>query len=313
LQVNALRIFILLYFHSSFFEEQTSMAKLRLMLLNVTLALCVIGGAAQSAFAQAATQPAPKAVPTPADIRANVSETLVDGTVPDDSSVDKMLKVYSPKVRALDQVAGKLKGDLRKGGVGAGSLGNFVTDGLRAQGSQKLGKPVVLVITNSGGLRKNAITEGDLRFRDIFELLPFENALVAFDLTGAQVLDLLRVVVSRGDAQSGARVKYRLNSEKKPELETARFLIDGGEKEIDPAAIYTVVSIDYLLKVTGGDYAAVLRQAKNIRPLELTMRDAITEYVKAETAAGREIKATLDGRFVFDKAAGAGSEEAPPQ
>ena len=197
--------------------------------------------------------------------------------------------------------------------MGAGSLGNFVTDGLRAQASQKLGKPVVLVITNNGGLRKNAISEGDLRLRDIFELLPFENALVAFDLTGAQVLDLLRVVVSRGDAQSGARIKYRINSEKKPELETARFLIDGGEKGIDPAAIYTVISIDYLLNVTGGDYAAVLREAKNIRPLGLTMRDAITDYVKAETAAGREIKSTLDGRFVFDKAAGAASEEALPQ
>jgi hypothetical protein len=96
-------------------------------------------------------------------------------------------------------------------------------------------------------------------------------------------------------------------------LETARLLIDGAEKEIDPAAIYTVVSIDYLLKVTGGDYAPVLREAKNIRPLELTLRDAITEYVKAETAAGRELKSTLDGRFVFDKPAGAGSEEVPPQ
>lgn len=289
------------------------MTTVRFTFLSALLTLLVIGGSPQSAFAQAAAKPAPKDESSSAEIRPKVSETLVDASIPDDSSVDKMLTLYSPKVRALDQVVGKLKGDLRKGGVGAGSLGNFVADGLRAQGSQKLGKPVVLVVTNSGGLRKNSITEGDLRLRDIFELLPFENALVAFDLTGSQVLDLLRGVVSRGDAQSGARVKYRINSEKKAELQTARLLIDGAEKEIDPAAIYTVVSIDYLLKVTGGDYAAVLREAKNNRPLELTMRDAITEYVKAETAAGREIKSTLDGRFVLDKPAGAGSEEAPPQ
>jgi hypothetical protein len=86
-------------------------------------------------------------------------------------------------------------------------------------------------------------------------------------------------------------------------------LIDGREKEIDPAATYTVISIDYLLNVTGGDYAAVLSQAKNIRPLGLTMRDALTQYVRAETAAGREIKATLDGRFVFDSPEGASAEE----
>jgi hypothetical protein len=146
----------------------------------------------------------------------------------------------------------------------------------------------------------------------MFELLPFENVLVAFDLTGAQVLDLLRVVVSHRDAQSGARIKYRINSDKQPELESARLLIDGVDNKIDPAAIYTVISIDYLLNVTGGDYAAVLKQAKNTRPLGLTIRDAITNYVKAETAAGREIKSSIDGRFIFDKAASAAAEGQQP-
>jgi len=69
-----------------------------------------------------------------------------------------------------------------------------------------------------------------------------------------------------------------------------------------------VISIDYLLNVTGGDYAAVLKQAKNTRPLGLTIRDAITDYVKAETAAGREIRSDLDGRFVLDKAASPAGE-----
>ena len=86
-------------------------------------------------------------------------------------------------------------------------------------------------------------------------------------------------------------------------------MVDGREEEIDPAAVYTVISTDYLLKVTGGDYAAVLSQAKNIRPIGLTMRDALTQYVRAETAAGREIKATLDGRFFFDRPEGATAEE----
>jgi 2',3'-cyclic-nucleotide 2'-phosphodiesterase (5'-nucleotidase family) len=273
------------------------------------LLLCVSLGGAYSAFGQAAARPAPAA--TPADVHARVTEAPVDATISDDKAVDKMLEAYSPKVRALEQVIGKLKGDLRKGGVGAGSLGNFVADGIRAESSRKLGGPVLLAVTNSGGMRKNAISEGDLTLRDIFELLPFENALVAFDLTGAQVLDLLRVVVSNRDAQSGARIKYRVTTDKQLEVESVKLLIDGQEKEIDPKAVYTVISIDYLLNVTGGDYAVVLKQATNTRPLSLTIRDAITNYVKAETAAGRDIKSTLDGRFVFDKAA-SGAEE-PPQ
>jgi 2',3'-cyclic-nucleotide 2'-phosphodiesterase (5'-nucleotidase family) len=282
-------------------------SRAKLALLAWALLLCAIAGGTQTAFGQAATRPAPAA--TPSDVHAKVSEAAVDSSIPDDPTVDKMLEVYSPKVRALDQVIGKLKGDLKKSGVGAGSIGNFVTNGIRAQASVKLGKPIVLAVTNGGGLRKNVITEGNLTLRDIFELLPFENALVAFDLTGAQVLDLLRVGVSGDAAQSGARIKYRINSDKRRELESAKFLIDGAEKEIDPAAVYTVISIDYMLNVTDGNYAAVLKQATNIRPLGLTIRDAIADYVKAETAAGRKIKSTLDGRFVLDKAASATTEE----
>ena len=283
------------------------MIRLKTLLLSATLAFVVSAGNALVASAQVSSKPVP--APAPVDINARPTQTLIDASVADDPAVNKMLEAYTPKVRALGEVIGKLKGDLRKGGVGAGSLGNFVTNGLKAEAERKLGKPVAVTVTNSGGLRKNVITEGDLRLQDIFELLPFENALVAFDLTGAQVIDLLRGVVGRRDAQSGARIKYKLNEQKRPELETVRLLIDGQEKEIDPAATYTVISIDYLLRVTGGDYAVVLSQAKNIRPLGLTMRDALTQYVKAETAAGREIKATLDGRFIFTGPEGATEEE----
>ena len=292
------------------------MSRAKPALLSWALLLCVFAGGAQSALGQAAARATP--APTPADIQANVAETPVDSSLPDDPAVDKMLTVYSPKVRALDAVIGKLKGDLKKSGAGAGSLGNFVTDGIRAEASRKLGQPIVLAVTNNGGLRKSVMPEGDLRVREIFELMPFENALVAFDLTGAQVLNLLRVVVSFRDAQSGARLKYRISGDKKPELEQARLLIDGQEKEIDPSATYTVISIDYLWKrrattpsETEGDYS-VLSQSKNIKPLGLTMRDALIQYVKRETAAGREIKSNLDERFVLDKMTSPAAEEPKP-
>lgn len=283
--------------------------RLKSILIVTTMVFVWLTATALPGVAQVAAQPAP--APSPTDVNARVTETLVDSSVDDDASVNRMLEAYSPKVRALSETIGKLKGDLRKGGVGAGSLGNFVTNGMRVEAGRKLGKPIVLAVTNSGGLRKNVITEGDLRLRDIFELLPFENSLVAFDLTGAQVIELLRGVVARRDAQSGARITYKLDAEKRPVLESVRLLIGGKETEIDPAAIYTVISIDYLLRVTGGDYASVLGQAKNIRPLGLTLRDALTQYVRSETAAGREIKPTLDGRFVFNSPTGAAEEEAP--
>jgi len=265
------------------------------------LLLALSCGAAGAAKGQAAK---PQKSPESAPSGARVSETLIDANISDDPALNEMLATYSPKVRELGTVIGKLKGELKKGGVGASSLGNFVTDGIRAEASLKLGKPIVLAVTNAGGLRKSAISEGDLRVRDIFELMPFENALVAFDLTGAQVIDLLRVALSHRDAQSGARITYHLGTNNRPELDSARLLINGQEKEIDPAATYTVISIDYLWKrrsttpsETEGDYS-VLGQGKNIQPVGLTIRDALIQYVKQETAAGREIKSTLDGRFV---------------
>ncbi len=288
------------------------MIRVKTALISGALLLLSLALSGESAKAQVA-RPAP--APTPSEVHARVSETLVDRTIPDDKAVDKMLKVYAPRVRVLDVVIGKLKGELRKGGIGSGSLGNFVTNGIRQQASLKLGKPVALAVTNGGGLRKSVISEGELRERDIFELLPFENALVAFDLTGAQVLDLLRVVVSHRDAQAGARIKYGTGSDKTPELETVRLLIDGAEKEIDPNATYTVVSIDYLMNrrsskpsATEGDYS-ILREAKNIKPIGLTIRDAMINYVKSETAAGREIRPNLDGRFIFDKSGSATPEQ----
>jgi len=266
-----------------------------------------------------AQQPAPAASPNPSpitaprDVKAHVTETLIDSSIPDDPAVDQMLAAYTPKVRALDTILGKLKGELRKGGVGAGSLGNFVADGMRAQASARLGKRIDLAIMNGGGLRRNTISEGELRTRDIFELLPFENALVTLDLSGEQILKLLGVVVSGREAQSGARLTYMIKADKSSQLETAMLRDEKGrDQEIDPKATYTIVTIDYLVNV-GGERYSVLREGRNTKPVGITLRDAIMDYVKSETAAAREIKPRLDERFILDRANSVLSGEAPPK
>ena len=262
------------------------------------------------AFGQAAAiEPCP-ATPTPKPGVNNPRARLlpVDSSVPDDSEVVKIMAPYSEKVRELSKVIGRLEGDLKKGRVGAGSLGNFVTEGIRAQAQAKLGKPVTLTVMNSGGLRKNDISAGELRSSDIFELLPFENALVALEVTGKQLQQLLQAVTR--DAQAGARIQYKWNDRDRPEFLSGKLLdATGKEQEIDPEKIYTVVTIDYLLQVGGGAYA-FLKEAKSITPLNMTLRDAILNYIKTETAAGRPIRSVLDNRFV-QVGPGPKSTEAP--
>ncbi len=83
----------------------------------------------------------------------------------------------------------------------------------------------------------------------------------------------------------------------KPELVSVKLVnAQGQETEIDPDANYSIVTIDYLLNLGSGRYS-ILQRGKNRTPLGITLRDAIMDYVKAETAAGRAVKATLDGRF----------------
>lgn len=248
-------------------------------------------------------EPCP-ATPTQARPRTSASRRIetrarrleVDSAVPDDPEVVKMLAPYSDRVRELSKVIGRLEGGLKKSGIGGGTLGNFVTDAMRAQAKARLGKPVTLAVMNSGGLRKNDIAAGELRASDIFELLPFENALVAVDLTGVQLAKLLAIVPR--DAQAGARIHFKYNDRDRAEFISGKLIDENGkEQEIDPNKIYTIITIDYLLRLASGAYA-MLQEAKNTTPLNITLRDGVMNYVKAETAAGRPIRSVVDDRWV---------------
>jgi len=272
---------------------------MRTLLLVVALASFVTPALAQSTAIQpceatpSTTKPTTNSAPVKTGVRA--SQTVIDDSIPADPDVEKLLAPYSAKVRALSLVIGRLELQLKKEPVGAGSLGNFVTDGLRSYAEKRLGKPVTLTIMNAGGLRKNLIAAGELRASDIFELLPFENALMVVELSGANLVKLLPPLVR--DAQSGARLQYKWNDQNRPEFISGKLIDEQGhEQQIDPNKTYTIVTIDYLLKVGGGAYA-VLKEARSVTPLNITLRDAMMEYVKNEAASG-VIRPHLDDRYV---------------
>jgi 2',3'-cyclic-nucleotide 2'-phosphodiesterase (5'-nucleotidase family) len=170
----------------------------------------------------------------------------------------------------------------------------------------KIRKPIALTIMNAGGLRKNEIAAGEVRAADIFELLPFENALVAVDVRGEDLLKVLPALAR--DAQAGLRIQYKWNDRNRPEFIAAKLLDENGkEHEIEPDKIYTIITIDYLLRLAGGAYA-VLKEAKSSTPLNVTLRAAMMEYVKSETAAGRKLRSRVDGRYVQ---VGPGPKSAP--
>jgi len=278
--------------------------------------------AAFSAFAQApATAPIEPCPATPAvkpgtarasagaKVKASASQTEIDSSIADDPAIEKIIAPYAEKVRPLSQVVGRLDGVLKKGTVGAGNLGYLVTDAMLSQAKDK-DNNVVMAITNAGGLRKNEIAAGELRASDIFELLPFENALITIQLTGAQLSKLTQALTR--DAQSGAKIQFRWNEQSRPEIIEAKLLdADGQERAIDNNATYTIVTIDYLYNLKSGTYA-LLQEGKNVRPLGITLREAVMNYVKELSAAGRQIKSTPDQRFV-QIGPGPANQQTPPQ
>lgn len=232
--------------------------------------------------------------PEKAGVRS--SRSVIDASLPEDSEVLKIIAPYTEKVRELSAVIGTLEGGLTKTGVGAGTLGRFVTEGMRVEAAARLKKPIALTIMNAGGLRKNEIAAGELRASDIFELLPFENALIAADVTGAQLAKLLQIVTR--DAQSGASIHFRWNDQNRPEFISGTLIDETGKLSgIDPDKIYTIVTIDYLMRLGSGSYA-ILQEVKSTTPLNITLRDAVMNYVKSETAAGRPIRPISDNRFI---------------
>jgi 5'-nucleotidase / UDP-sugar diphosphatase len=77
------------------------------------------------------------------------------------------------------KVIGMLKSDWKRGD-GETGIGNFLAD------AQREGARADVGFMNNGGIRKD-VPAGPLTKRALFEVLPFRNILVSFDLTGAQI------------------------------------------------------------------------------------------------------------------------------
>ena len=118
---------------------------------------------------------------------------------------------------------------------------------------------MVLAIMNAGGLRKNEIAAGELRASDIFELLPFENALIAIDLTGVQLAKVLEIVPR--DAQAGARIHFKWNDRERAEFISGK-LVDERDGQNGPVRKVDVFDLDLEAHAVPGDFdGAALQRA----------------------------------------------------
>jgi 2',3'-cyclic-nucleotide 2'-phosphodiesterase (5'-nucleotidase family) len=187
-------------------------------------------------------------------------------------SMQAVVRPYTSRVlgraaRALDRAA----------------LANLVTDAMRVAAGADI------ALTNPGGLRRD-LPAGPITAGDVFELLPFENALVDVRLSGAQ---LRAVVASRPEKCRLSGVVGRWDPAADGDARLVLSHLDGTPLASD--STYHVVTNSFI--ATGGDgFQGWEAGAMTVRALSI--RDAVTQVLEREMAAGRAVDPDPAPRFV---------------
>ena len=162
------------------------------------------------------------------------------------------------------------------------SMLNWASDALWEMAKQLYPEQVDMAVVNIGGMRCNW-GAGDITFRNVFELMPFDNQLVVLTIRGEELLALCDVFSKYG----GQGVAGLRMSAKKGVLKSAT--ISG--KNIVPEAYYTVATSDYLSQ--GNDGMTPLKNYQSIWKSERKIRDLYIEYIQQV----KTVEAQVDGRM----------------
>ena len=142
------------------------------------------------------------------------------------------------------------------------------------------------VIMNKGGIRQS-MPKGNVTEGLIGSMFPFDNRFVVVEVTGADLLEALRVMATRGgDALSKEFYVEYTGDESNPKITTAKL----GGKKINPNKKYLIGTIDYL--ANGGDHMDAL--GKGARPFvdSVPYGEHMKSYIKQLTRSGRVVNAT---------------------
>lgn len=170
------------------------------------------------------------------------------------------------------------------------TLGNLIADITLWESNnilQKKNLPLAdICMLNNGGLR-TSLPEGKINVGKIFELMPFENEVVVLTLSGEKAQGLFKYIAkSNGMPLSGATLEIK--------DENAENIFIGG-KAFDPSKTYRVVTSDYL--AGGGDKMRFFNEPIAYQVLNVKLRDAIINYMRAENKKGNSLNPKTDGRI----------------
>lgn len=219
------------------------------------------------------------------------SKQSLNGTsgIVEDAAISALIQPYKVKLdEEMNQTIGETATDLKKKRPES-TLGNWMADAIQRQAEKQLGKPIAFAIQNYGGIRIPQIKKGPISKGMIYELMPFDNAIVILSLNQAEVQELMQHILAGG----GWPVSHGI-SVRQQEADILDIEIRG--EPLKEGVIYEVALPDYV--ANGGSDSDFL-VGKPQQNLSLYIRDALLADVKAHQAENQMIESKIEGRIIL--------------
>ncbi|MEX0281567.1 MAG: bifunctional UDP-sugar hydrolase/5'-nucleotidase [Arenibacterium sp.] len=228
-------------------------------------------------------------------IAAEGEPILMDAVIPEDeATVATIAEAAKPLEEIRNRVVAvsdaRIVGDRDVCRAQECSMGNLIADAMLARVKDQ---GIDVALQNGGGIR-SSIDEGEVTMGEVLTVLPFQNTLSTFQVSGAVLLEALENGV--GQVEDGAG--------RFPQVAGMSFAFDGtqpagarisdvmiGGVPLDPAKTYGVVSNNYVR--TGGDGYKMFVNAENAYDYGPDLADVTAEFL-AENAP---YKPYTDGRI----------------
>ncbi|MDX8432872.1 LysM peptidoglycan-binding domain-containing protein [Mesorhizobium sp. M4B.F.Ca.ET.190.01.1.1] len=190
-------------------------------------------------------------------------------------------------------------------------MGNLVSDAIL---DRVKGQGVEIVISNGGGLRAS-IDQGTVTMGEVLTVLPFQNTLATFQISGKDLVAGLESGLSQIEDGAGrfpqvAGLKYSFDKSVAPNagrVKSVEVMEGGAWAPINPDKDYMVATNNYVRQ--GGDgYKVFAEKAKNAYDYGPGLEQVVADYLGAH----RPYTPKLDGRITEIAATVAAAPAAEP-
>ena len=218
-------------------------------------------------------------------IEASGAPIIMDAAVTEDEAVkSRIAEAAEPLDEIRNQVVAEtsapIEGDRTICRAVECPMGVLVADAMLDRVADQ---GVVAAITNGGGLRAS-IDAGEITMGEVLTVLPFQNTLSTFEVTGETIVEALENGVSQMEDGGGrfpqvAGMSFTVDPSAEVGSRISEVMIAG--EPIDAQASYMLVSNNYVRN--GGDGYAMFKDAENAYDYGPDLADVTAEYLADNT------------------------------